>query len=378
MHANKPEPQTEPANIISLADRLNALDADPLPATVTAAPATTIPHIVTRRMTDIEPKTMEWLWPGWLPKGMLTLLGGFAGDGKSTLITAIVAALSTGGTLPDGTPAPVVQTAMFMPEDDAGYVVSNRLQVHNADQNGVFVMDGVHAGSGDVRGLNVRTDVPALRQMVEQHNIGLIVLDPVSSAFPNGDRNNEGEVRDALAPLIRLAEETGVAILGVMHVGKSDSYQRSVQRLMGSTAFPAVARCVWMLHPLPEDKQEEGEPTRTVLGVTKSNYAVPPPPLMFSRPHDGALQFHGTSPITLDDAMSWKKPREQATGSDARDDAKSFLYAYLAGGMKRPAEVERAADAKGISKRILRRAKDDMNIQSRRVKDLWYWMLPTE
>ena len=65
-------------------------------------------------------------------------------------------------------------------------------------------------------------------------------------------------------------------------------------------------------------------------------------------------------------------------GSDERDAAKSFLYAFLAGGMKRPVEIERAADAAGISKRILRRAKEDMRIQSTRVKDLWYWMLPTD
>lgn len=328
-------------------------------------------------LTEIESKPIQWLWPGWLPKGMLTILGGYAGDGKSTITMALAAAFSNGGTLPDGTRAPQVNTLLMLAEDDPGHVVKPRLLLHGANEHRISIVQHVGTDEGRNRAINLRRDLPLLCELVEQRQIGLIVIDPLSSFLSASDRNNEGDVRDSLTPFIQLMEDTGVAVIAIMHIGKNDGYARSMQRLMGSTAFTALARSVWMVVPLPEEMQTEGMPTRKVLGVTKSNYAIPPAPLLFSRPLDEAIQFHGQSSLDLEDLFQWRPARgDQATGSPERDKAKEFLYAYLAGGMKRPYEIEAAAIKEGHTKRILRRAKVEMNIQSIKVKDCWYWSLP--
>ena len=45
-----------------------------------AAPA---PLAVVRRLADVQPEAVMWLWPGWLPRGKLALLDGDPGLGKS-------------------------------------------------------------------------------------------------------------------------------------------------------------------------------------------------------------------------------------------------------------------------------------------------------
>lgn len=368
---------TAATNIISITDKLAAYDADPTPNTEVEDEILDRPEVIS--LSDVEPQALEWLWPGWLPKGMFTVLGGFAGDGKSTLTLALAAAFSSGAALPDGTRAPITNTMLMLAEDDIPRVVAPRLAQHNADQNRIKTYTGKTFG-GRTRMLNVKSDILEIRRDILEYDIGLLVIDPISSFMPSGnDRNSEGEVRESLTPLLQMAEETGVAVIGIMHIGKSEGYQRSTQRLMGSSAFVSLARSVWMLAPLPEDKQEEGQPKMRVLGVEKSNYAEPPKALQFSRARDASVTFHGESAMSLTDVLSWKKPPPaQEKGSDERDAAITFLYRFLAGGMKSPIEIEREGLKEGHTKRILRRAKEDMNLQSIKVKDRWFWSLPLD
>ena len=46
---------------------------------------------------------IEWAWPGWLPKGMLTILVGQSGMGKSILALRIAQCFLSGAAFPDDT-----------------------------------------------------------------------------------------------------------------------------------------------------------------------------------------------------------------------------------------------------------------------------------
>lgn len=338
-----------------------------------------IPTLVTRRMSQVHAREIDWLWPNWLPKGMLTLLGGYAGDGKSTLTAALAAAFSTGGILPDGTTAPQVNTLMVSTEDEVETVVKPRLAVHGLDEERVHTLDYVQLPDGGQRLFNLRNDVPLLRQLVERERIGLVVIDPLSSVLANGDRNNEGDVRDTLQPLVKMMEETGVAVIGVMHIGKNDGQSKAFQKLMGSTAFTALARSVWMVAELPEEFQFPDQPTRKVVGITKSNYSVFPMPVSFSRPLDAALEWHGVSPVGVEDAYTWK--RKQKGGDDAEhatatDQAEAWLTEFMGGQRKLASEVEAAAKAEGFKRGILHKAKRKLELASVKESNSWYWLPP--
>jgi len=51
----------------------------------------------------VPPTDVEWLWPEFLPLGMLTLFSGEQGLSKSFLTIDLVARLTRGGVWPDGT-----------------------------------------------------------------------------------------------------------------------------------------------------------------------------------------------------------------------------------------------------------------------------------
>ena len=68
----------------------------------TAAKVTiTSKGLVTQRASDIEPEQVEWLIEGAIPMGMLVVLGGQPGMGKSQIAIKLAAAITTGEGLPD-------------------------------------------------------------------------------------------------------------------------------------------------------------------------------------------------------------------------------------------------------------------------------------
>jgi hypothetical protein len=57
--------------------------------------------LVTQRVSDIEPEPVEWLIEGAIPMGMLVVIGGQPGMGKSQIAIKLAAAITTGEGLPD-------------------------------------------------------------------------------------------------------------------------------------------------------------------------------------------------------------------------------------------------------------------------------------
>lgn len=361
-------------NAIAALDALAALAVTELPELAVASPVAGVPRANILRMSEVEAKEIDWLWPQWIPKGKLSLLGGYAGDGKSTFTTSLVASLTTGAPLPDGTVAPITNCLMLPAEDDASHVVKPLLAAHGADMDRTHVWQTVTDPDGTVRPLDMRRDLDLVAKAVQEHEIGLIVIDPISGFTPGADRNSEGETRDSLQQLIPVMEAYQCAILGVMHIGKNSGHARSYQSVMGSSAFTAVARSVLMLSNLPMTYQVEGEPQRKVVGVSKSNYAVAPHPIQFMRPRDEALQFLGDSPVGLDAALNAKPGGEDdAKGPTETQKAEEWLLEFMDGKRMLASEVEAAAKEEGFSKTTLHKARTKLNVGSDREGSQWIW-----
>lgn len=69
-------------------------------AAVKQTPAT----VQLTRASDVTMRPIDWLWHGFLPRGMLTLLAGLPGCGKSTLALALATTVTNAGRWPDATP----------------------------------------------------------------------------------------------------------------------------------------------------------------------------------------------------------------------------------------------------------------------------------
>lgn len=323
-------------------------------------------QLVLRSLADVCAQPVGWWWERWLAQGKFHLLGGMAGDGKSTLAAAIAAIGSTAGTWPDGSPAPRFRTLFMLGEDALGDTLRPRLDLHGADLNEVLAVETVLEDDGRERFFNVEKHIGLLEQTVKQHAIGLVVIDPLTTIMPGRDRNAEGDVRDALTPLIKVAERQNVAVLGIVHVGKPTGTNRvAAQRILGATAFVAQARVVWQTAPVND--------VEMALGVTKANLSMKPKTLLWSREEDGPVIWCGESGQSIDQLMGGGRSRAP------RQDAEGFLREFLACGPQLSNDVFRVGDALGISKRTLVRAKEAIGVEGGKEgkrNGPWYWSLP--
>jgi hypothetical protein len=134
-----------------------------------------------------------------------------------------------------------------------------------ADLDRVLRVDAQTADGPD--SLSLPRDTSALREIVEAEDVALIILDPLMATFSGRtDTHKDAEVRAALAPLVRLAEDCGASVLGLIHVNKGNDAD-PLTRIMGSRAFSALARAVLFAVADPDDETR----SRFLLGNPKNN-----------------------------------------------------------------------------------------------------------
>lgn len=330
-------------------------------------------------------RPVRWIWRGWLAAGKVHILAGRAGAGKTTLALAMAATVTVGGRWPDGTRADPGHVIIWSGEDDAGDTLLPRLAAMGADLRRVHIVGRVTDADGP-RPFDPSIDIPALRAAIreigEPATFGII--DPVVQAVA-GDAHRANEVRRALAPVVELADSTGLALVGISHFAKFSTGQNPTERVVGSQAFGAVARVVMVA--AKRDESANSGPSR-VLARAKSNIGpddggfeyelaqvpVPGQAGMFATAvrWGGALQ--GTARELLADA-------EAADADDQRsatDEAAEFLTTLLAGGPMRASDVQREARAAGIGEKPLRTARERLGIRPRKrgMVGGWWWSLP--
>lgn len=332
-----------------------------------------------RKASEIDPLEIEWLWRPWAPYGMLSLFAGYGGSGKSTVALAIAAAATTGGTLPDGKTAPLTNVLILAAEDSPEHTLIPRLIALGTDLDRVHIVDGVVRDNDEPGWIQLREHMPLIEATVRAENIGLVIIDPISSYIGDANGDKESDVRSALMPLVQMAERTGAAVLAIRHVSKGGDSHRAASRILGSTAWHDVPRIAWMLADAPEDHQPEKNEDGTrdvkrVLGVVKSNIAAKPAARWGIQPADGAFRWLSEpSPVTVDECF-----RSAADSGSTVKDAEAWLKERLAGGMQRSSQVEQAAKDAGISKRTLVRARAALNVKTRKDADGWWLQLPPQ
>jgi hypothetical protein len=67
----------------------------------------------------VTPEPIDWIWPGYLAAGKLTLIDGDPDQGKSLVTLDLAARLTTGRTLPDGQALPGPQSVVLLGGEDA-------------------------------------------------------------------------------------------------------------------------------------------------------------------------------------------------------------------------------------------------------------------
>lgn len=238
-----------------------------------------------------------------------------------------------------------------------------------ADRRHVFVLQNARTDDGGERHFSLDRDLQQLRVAVERYRPVILAIDPVSAYFgTDRDSYKDPEVRAVLAPLCSLAEETGTAILGLIHPTKASS-QKALYRVMGSQAFAATARIVLGAGKDPQDE------TRRYLMPIKENICAPSATLAYAFDGDRRLTWEAgpVMGVTVDSIMSGSA----VLADEERDDAASFLRELLSDGPMPQPEVAKAGTGQGWSMSQLRRAQKRAGAKPEKsgFRGGWIWQL---
>lgn len=337
-------------------------------------------QLVLARASEIPCTPINWLWPQRIVGDGLTIVTGPVGISKSLISVDVAARVTTGGKWPDGTGhAPKGSVILFGAEDDAGKVVVPRLQAAGADLDRVLVCQGTSDGSA-----NDEPDTVILERHIGQLRTALdtvtdcrlVVFDPLPD-YLAADENSSREVRAALMPLARLAQERNIAVVAVLHQNKKNDLT-TVQRIAGSGAFVQIARIVLAIGTHPDDAEGTTEKRRVMI-VTKSNYGQRDVGQAYdietrSNGQPGIVWHPGI--VTIDADSLSRRPTGGNQHEDKRGEAVDVLRDLLAHGEKNAGAVGEEMQDRGFGRRQIKHAFDALNVVTRRHRDGWYWRLP--
>lgn len=209
--------------------------------------------------SDVVSEKVEWLWPGRIALGKLTLIGGPPGLGKSQIATFLAATVSNGGAWPCGEgQAPIGSSILLSAEDGIADTIVPRLSAAGADTGRVHVIGAVIPRAGVRRQMfNLKADLDLLEEKIKKvGDVRLVVIDPVSAYMGGSDGNGNVETREILEPLSELASRLGAAVVAVTHLNKGGgaAKQSALNRFVGSIAFAAAARAAFMVAQDADDQ----------------------------------------------------------------------------------------------------------------------------
>jgi hypothetical protein len=294
--------------------------------------------------STVKVSKIDWVWPGYLGRKLITNLAGDGGVGKSVLTVDIAARLSRGAGWPDGSTCGPSNVVLLNAEDDPSTVLVPRLVAAGAD------LARVHIGPDLMR---FPADLEELGALCQAVDASLLVIDPVMAFLDSRiDPNDQAKVTMLLTKITQLAIKCDLAVVIVQHLNKRGDGS-ALYRTSGSTAWLSRARvglqCV-------KDKNEKG---RVLLTHVKGNYAKEQATWAYSKVDrgDGVVLDWDSEPVDLDadDALS-------APSNDERT-ARTWLASELARGPVAVRDVEQRARDAGISALDLTKARLSLRVE---------------
>jgi len=332
---------------------------------------------ISGRFTDV-----RWLWPCWIPRGMVTLFGAAPGAGKSLVALDLARRVIHGEPWPDGAPPEGGgSNVLIVDAEGAPALLDQRARAWDIDRSRLFLMLSPGGGLIDLSDVHQQT---RLYEMCRSLEPALVVVDSLAAATARGETSLEA-ARAILGFLGTIARKGHLALLVIHHLRKAASSRRgtraanavrvAAEDLRGSSHLSAAARSVMALSiignlpgtagaGIAPNPDQAGPPAGTpppagagsrfdgprVLEIVKTNLCRHPPPL--------GLTFEGQD-VTVPTLRytEYLEPVREPTQTDL---CAGWLYHYLhAGGEPvKPADAIRAAGEEGYSRRTVYRARN--------------------
>lgn len=318
------------------------------------------------QMEDVVSKEVEWLWYPYIPYGKITIIEGDPGEGKTTLVLKLAAALSRGLPLPcdDDKEYEPIHIIYQTAEDGIEDTIKPRLEKAGADCSMIRVIDETD------KELSMTDD--RLEQAIIETKARLIILDPIQAYIgATVDMHRANEIRPVLKHLGIIAEKHNCAIILIGHMNKA-SGSKSTYRGLGSIDIQATARSVLLVARLRD------KPNIRIMAHDKSSLAPAGDAIGFEMTEDNGMVCIGPYDITIDELLSGNEGR----GKKKLDIAENFIKEYFGSNKVIPSnEIMMEAAKRSIKRNTLLSAKKKLGITSDKEKAedgtiYWTWVMP--
>jgi hypothetical protein len=262
---------------------------------------------------QIVAKPLRWLWPGWLPLGVLSLLEGESGCFKSAIARDLAARITTGRPLPGESRGELATVVWITSEEDLGTDVRPLLEAAGADMRRVIVLDDDWS----------RQHFDELCDVIRDHGVRLVVVDAIKDHIATGGDEPETDVRAELRPWASLARKTGATVIGIRHWRKAAG--PAAHRGAGTIGYRAIVRASVAVG------QYEGRPCAAPEKLNRGEKANARPFSAVSLPGDVFLIEWGAAldGVTADDlALAQpERPKRSKEASHVDEIARNLLAA---------------------------------------------------
>jgi hypothetical protein len=348
------------------------------------------PALISVRADAVQMIAIEWVWPNRFAVGKLGIVAGLPDVGKGQMLCYIAARVTGADNKWPCDEGIALQgnAILLTAEDDLSDTVVPRLAAAGADLSRIHIIRMVRDGDKK-RMFSLVTDLDLLRKKIEEvGDVRTVLIDPVSAYMGVGkfDSYRTTDVRAVLGPLMELAAELRVAVIGIMHFNKKIDINNALLRISDSLAYGAAARHVYGVVDDTENKRKLVVRAKNNLSCSadkalayrftacevgtdpKSGLSIFAPYILFDSQYVD---------ITANEAMAAAGENKSPA---TRDAAKKFLLKILANGPVSKTEIDEAAEANGIAKRTLDRAKAELNVEAEKDRTspqgAWTWRLP--
>lgn len=216
---------------------------------------------------------ITWLWKNWIPKGMVTMLAGDPGVGKSAIAQHITKIITCADCFPledDELPKP--GNVIWVDTEASQQILKVRANTMKLDKKRVYIpaIDGDMLSQPD---LVIDNNREYLTNMVRDLKPELMVLDSLGGSHTGGENKVE-DIKPILEFLALMARDEEIACMVIHHLNKGhkdESPEVTLYRLRGSTVIPAMCRSILAIEPALDKKLR--------LRIVKTNVAKIPDPI---------------------------------------------------------------------------------------------------
>lgn len=299
------------------------------------------PKIKTWQDRDAELSGITWLWKGWFPNGMVTLVCGRVGAAKSATLLDLSREITEGGDFPDGKPAQQGKVVWVDLEGTEG-MNQERAKSWNIDLTKLIEITNFQIGNpAAIEALETAAAIPDVR---------LIVIDSLGAAVVD---ESKPETMLFVLKCAEIAKKNDIAVAILHHPRKLSQWESqgviTLDRVRGSSKIVQFARSVIAI-----DFPDPAQPLRRRWNPLKLSPLALPEPLGFD------INQRVQDPDHFD--VFWTTAPSKPKREGPREVAINLLMVALDKGPKPIEDLKKLSTTAQISWRTMKRARTDIGI----------------